>query len=535
MKIKWSRQELHYGTYLFGLIFLAFSLPLSRYVTDIPKYLLIVNWILEGNFNKKILDIKKRPVVLLFVSPFFLYAISAFLSAGFNTAMGISLRTLPWFFVPLIVVSSPKLSQRFINRLLIAFSLGAVAASVICAVVYLFRGIPVNGDFRSLSIFKPHNRFSLEIVMATFIMLYIALHHKTDKGQFPPRSKFACFTGAIVLLAFLLFFKSLTGIGIFLILAAPFILFELMQIRRKTLRNTLLLLISGVLSSMFFIIVHIWTKNFNTPPPPLSSLELYTPNHNPYVHNIKSGYLENGHFTDIYVCEPEMQREWNKVSTIQYEQNDEKGQPIVTTLKRYLTSRDLRKDSAGIHKLTPNDISNIQKGLANYKFREYPGLYQRIYETFWEIHVYRFSGFMQNHTLIQRMIFNRIALTLIRQHPYTGVGLLHVEDAMKKQAQDLNLNVSPIWKGKPHNQFLFYMLAFGIPAFIWIMFCWLVPVITNKAYRKLLFNVFAGIVMISMFSIDLLESPFDSIMFFVFFYCLFVFAQEQPDIEMDLL
>ena len=52
------------------------------------------------------------------------------------------------------------------------------------------------------------------------------------------------------------------------------------------------------------------------------------------------------------------------------------------------------------------------------------------------------------------------------------------------------------------------------------MFCWVYPIATTPVYGQLLFNIFAGIMLISMLILDTLES-YDSIVFFAFFFSFF--------------
>ena len=103
-------------------------------------------------------------------------------------------------------------------------------------------------------------------------------------------------------------------------------------------------------------------------------LERFTANGNPYTHNANTGALENGHYIDLYVCEPELTKEWNRISRVPYDSLDRRGQPVSLTIRRYLTSKGLRKDSPALSKLNPADIQRIENGLANYRFRENPGL-----------------------------------------------------------------------------------------------------------------------------------------------------------------
>jgi hypothetical protein len=218
-----------------------------------------------------------------------------------------------------------------------------------------------------------------------------------------------------------------------------------------------------------------------------------------------------------------MRREWDKISRIPFDSLDRKGQSISFTIRRYLTSKGYRKDSAALSKLEVSDIRRIEEGLANYKFRSKPGVSQRLYETLWELHILSKTGYVLEHSLGQRIGFFKASVPLIRENIWTGVGTGDVYDAMLHSARDHDWSFDPKWEGKPHNQFVFYILAFGMTGFLYLLFCFIYPVVVKRAYRLLLFNLFAGIILISTLVLDTFES-YDSMVFFAFFYCLYVFA-----------
>jgi O-antigen ligase len=180
----------------------------------------------------------------------------------------------------------------------------------------------------------------------------------------------------------------------------------------------------------------------------------------------------------------------------------------------------MRKDSAAISKLGEKDIRLIENGIANCRFHENPDLYQRLYETLWEIQIFHKTGYVQQHSLGQRLAFMKIATSVIRNHPWTGVGTGDVYDAMVASARVSDWNVDPKWEGKPHSQYFFYLLAFGILGFLWIMFSLVYGAILSRSYRHLLFNIYAGIILLSMLTLDTMES-YDSVVFFSFFFSLF--------------
>jgi hypothetical protein len=520
MKINFPRQELHRKLYLLGLALVVCCLPLSRYVLSIAQFLLALNWFIEGRFREKFRRAFQNPSIIFFASVFVLYAIGLLYTENFGIGAAKIKNALPFLLFPIIIGTSHPLTIRNTKWLLLLFSVAVMMASFICLFNYYINGTPSDGDFRKISIFMSHIRFSLMIVMAIFILLYLSLYRYYISTN---SEKIIYFISACFLIAFLFFLRSFTGIIIFIMLVMAFMINIAINSHRSYIRWALLFVSAGSFCTFTAVTVITYAKNFHAAPVRLSTLESFTVNGNRYSHDLQTGTLENGNYIDLYVCEPELKIEWNKISRIPYDSADMKGQPINGTIKRYLTSMGLRKDSAALSSLNNANIHSIENGLANYKFHENPGVYQRIYETLWEIHILIRTGYVKQHSLGQRLAFLKIACYLFSDNRWTGVGTGDVYDSMLTISKSNMLAVDSLWEGKPHNQYAFFILAFGIFGFIWIAWCWIFPVTSSGAYRFLLFNLFAGIMLISMLSLDTLES-YDNMVFFTFFYCLFVFG-----------
>jgi len=159
------------------------------------------------------------------------------------------------------------------------------------------------------------------------------------------------------------------------------------------------------------------------------NLEQFTASGNPYQHNTKWKQIENGYYVWLYVCPQELKKEWNRRSDIPYESKDKNGQQIKTTLIRYLTSKGFRKDSVGISKLTSEDIKNIENGIANYIYTNRYALYPKIYQTIWEIDVYRKGANPAGNSITQRWEFLKTAFSIIQNNFWFGTGTGDVQDA----------------------------------------------------------------------------------------------------------
>ena len=75
----------------------------------------------------------------------------------------------------------------------------------------------------------------------------------------------------------------------------------------------------------------------------------------------------------------------------------------------------------------------------------------------------------------------------------------------------------------PHNQFLTFLISFGIIGFLLISCSILIPAVMKKGFRSFLFNCFLIIILLSMSGEDTLETH-PGVSFFAYFYSLFVFG-----------
>jgi O-antigen ligase len=198
------------------------------------------------------------------------------------------------------------------------------------------------------------------------------------------------------------------------------------------------------------------------------------------------------------------------------------GFPLYTTLYRYLTSKGLRKDAEGIKALTDTDIQNIENGVTNVIFQQKKySLYPRIYQTVWEYYMYSVTGDPSYQSFSQRIEFTKAAVAIIKDNPWFGVGAGNWKEEFKNTYIKNKSKLKEGLYASSHNQYLNYMVKFGITGFIIIMFLIIFPVVKTRAYNDLLFLIF----LVFLFFANFADSNFESHMgssFFIFFYCLFI-------------
>jgi hypothetical protein len=243
---------------------------------------------------------------------------------------------------------------------------------------------------------------------------------------------------------------------------------------------------------------------------------------NPYEHNFDDPMVENGKYVNLYICHDEMRNEWNKISEFKYDSICKNGFPLYTTLIRYLTSKGLRKDADGVLALNPQDILNVENGIANVIFQKKKyTLYPRIYQTVWEYYVYSKTGNANYQSFSQRIEFSKAAISIIKNNFWFGVGTGNWKEEFRKTYIETNSKLSENLYASSHNQYLNYWVKFGFIGLLLIMGFLIFPVVKTYRYHDPLFLIF----LVFLFFANLSDSNFESHMgssFFLVFYCLFL-------------
>jgi hypothetical protein len=252
-------------------------------------------------------------------------------------------------------------------------------------------------------------------------------------------------------------------------------------------------------------------------------IEETTVNGNAYSHDFSKGFIENGHYTWLYLCEVELKKEWNRVSDYDYDGRDGNGNRIRHTLIRYMTSKGLRKDSAGLAKLSIEDIRMIEGGKTNYLQGRKFSLYNKLYEIIWQIDVFRKQGNPSGHSVTQRILYLQAAWDIFTDRPWTGVGTGDVVKSYASYYEEVDSLLSDRWRLRAHNQLMTFLLTYGIFGFIWILVGFLYPVYLERKWKDYFMIMFLLVGFFSMLNEDTLETH-TGVSFFAFFYALFLFA-----------
>ncbi len=555
-KVLSSKKILEY-LYLFGIMLMLAALPLSKYFMSVAQFVLGGTVLLEfykASALKSILS--KRPpvarIVLAVPLAIFLF-VDAFVSVfqkflrkenlpaiilasiylmhlaglAFTSDYMYALKDLriklPILILPIIFsVSEPLKTTRFYNLLLL-FIAAVFAATIICTGVYIQGNI---NDIRDISIFISHIRFGLLIAFAFFILTYLI--YRND--LFPKLWKAVFIALAAWFLIYLLFTASFTGLAIIIITSIIFLLYYVLKQKRKYINAGIIGLLIIMILTGFFYIRSIYQDVNTLKEVNLENLDKYSAKGSIYWHDYSNKETENGHYVWLYIANNELKEAWNERSSSDYNGKDNKGQQLKFTLFRYMTSKGLRKDAAGMKKLTDKDIENVENGIASIVYMEKPVFYVRIYKTIWALNRYEYTGNASGNSLLQRLEYWKASLGIIKNHWKLGVGTGDLPNAFEEQYNNMNTSLEDKYQWRSHNQFLAIFVGFGIFGLLWFIFALIYPGWKLRKFHDYLYAVFFAIIILSMLTEDTIETQAGATIF-AFFSSLLLFGRSDKKPE----
>ncbi|MCB2194624.1 MAG: O-antigen ligase family protein [Bacteroidetes bacterium] len=474
-------------------------------------------------FKRKWEELKANKSIVVFTGVFIVHVVWLINTSNFNYAFHDLGNKAIILLYPIIIGTSEKLSFQQIKKIIIWFTLALVTSSLISTSILVeIIDYPVK-DLRDISAFMSHIRLSLLINVGIFTLGYILF-----SGNFKNK-RIENILGSVFIVWFIVFLfllKSFTGLAVFL--AMFFIVLGYGSFSIKELIPRLFLQV-GLITVFLVIasyITHSISKFYTKHTVDITNLDKYTEAGNTYESPNLNGVLENGNYLWIYVCEEELQKEWEKRSEIPFYGTDKKGQEIKYTIIRYLASKAYRKDSVGVSKLSDQDVINIENGMANYIYQNKYALYPKIYEVLWQIDRYKKGYPVLGSSVTLRIIFFNTALDIIKDNFWFGVGTGDVQDAFYKQYEINESKLPKEYRYRAHNQYLTFLISFGIVGFILVFFAMFYPAFVHKGFRNYLFVVVFLIALLSFLNEDTLETQI-GITFFTFFYSLFLFGHEN--------
>lgn len=519
--------------WLTGLSLMLVSLPFLRLGMSIAGFWLAGVWIFDyvydcvyrKNPGQKWRQFWSNKAAVLLTGIFGLHLLGLLWTVDFQYGIHDLRIKLPLLFMPLVFTGMPSIKSNELKRLLWLFVVALIASSSWCTWIY-FTSAQELYDIREISVFISHIRFSLMIVLAIGVLIYLANHSVGLSRVF----------ALVIMMGFVMFLwllQSLTGFATLMVVILSWVIFSVSKEKNRTWRFVKIAF-PLVLFALIFGYLYVKSADYFTPrEDELQNFSEVTESGNKYTHKPDNTLLENGYYVWRNVSMVELEQEWNERSSIDFDQKDKRGQSIYATLIRYLTSKGLKKDSAGVHALNQTDISNIERGIANYKDPGKSGLNKRIGKILFEINAYQNGADPSGNSVTQRLEFWRAGWHIFKEHPVLGVGTGDVPRAFEKAYVEIDSPLNDRWRLRAHNQYLTIAVAFGAIGLIVFLYCFFYPLSQKRHRRDYLYVTFFLISAVSFLNEDTLETQ-AGITFFTFFSCFFLFVYDSDEVNTSL-
>jgi len=320
-------------------------------------------------------------------------------------------------------------------------------------------------------------------------------------------------------------FKSqvLNGYVLFVILFIYSIYFGVRQLKLRALKWSITL-ISLVLLLASVLVINNTIKTYRgIDKPVISELEQFTLNGNPYYHDTTILQTENGHFVWLYVSQIELENEWNKRSSIKYDSLDNKNQPMFGTILRYMTSKEIKKDSVGIWQLTEEEIKLIENGCTSVEMNN--GVEAKVHSFLYEYDMYKAGANPNGFSLLQRLEHLKTAKLILADYWLFGVGIGDVDLIFQEYYVKSNSKLFPENRLRAHNQFISLWIGLGLLGLVVMILIFIIPLLKNKTNHYFLVITIMALAISFMFE-DTLETQAGATIF-ALFYSIAVFRERE--------
>lgn len=525
-----------FGQYA-GLIWMMAALPLANWLMSVGIIIMACSWVLltaSDYLERKEpwarwYTFRHTPGALRYGLLYLVFAVSIFWTADLAYGLKDMKTKLPILALPVILSGFDPVNGKWIRRLWMTFIASLILAVTVCLMVYYdaynawavplgFRPREVN-NFRDISIFISHIRFSLLLVMGLAVL--VCLKPRTWKLRL-----LFTLTGAYFLF-FLWVIESVTAFAIISVLAGAWLMWQMVRTKRMALKAILIALPVIVVAGTAWWVVDAYQDYYSHEPVTVEQLDTHTPYGEAYEHYPEHGQIENGQYTMIYLAWGEMAAAWEQRSEIPFEGQDRAGHSIKGTLIRYLTSKGLRKDRNGLNALTEQDIRNIENGVASAVLMKHKGIRRRLDRILFEYESFRTGQNPNGHSVFQRIEFWKAGSGIISNNFWWGVGIGDVKRAFADQYNVMNSPLDEVHRLRAHNQWMTVWITSGLSGFLVFVLAWFTLFRRSSHARTMLFTAFFIIASLSFVTEDTLESQ-AGVSFFAFIGSVILFLPKRP-------
>lgn len=506
----------HRGIYLFFLSILSVGLFFSVFLVSVAGIALAANWLWEGDYKKKINRLLNNKPSLL-VLAFFALHVAGLLWTNHDLDYGLKdIRIkLPLLLFPIVLGTVDSFTKKEEKILGLIFTTSALCATLYSYYLYKTYYPHEITDIRDISTFNSHIRFSLLLVTAN-ILLFYGIYTQKIIGRVKYLAIlimiwFAYFIGLLHVLSGALGLIAVTIIATFLFAK---------DLPKKYSSAVYVILSLGIMGSAAYF--GIKGYRYLKPKQDFDYSVTHTKKGEVYIHNLNTERRENGYYIEHFLAPGELEQAWNQRSEIKYHKKDKRGQPLSSTLIRFITSKGEKKDAEAVMNLTKEEVEAIENGIASKSYLEARGLELRMLKVLYELSNYRPGSNPGGHSVAMRFEFLKTGLYIFKNNPVIGTGTGDVQHEFQKAYIETNNPLPEHYRYRAHNQFLTAAITFGTPGLILFLLCFIISVKTATRMQNKFFILFAALAAISMLSEDTLETQI-GVTFFSAFFFIFLF------------
>jgi hypothetical protein len=503
---------------------MAIGLPTSHFLMSVSSIGLAINWLVEGDFRTKYDRIKTTKFAsLVFSSLFFVPLLWVVDTQNFQEAKQFIIGALPLLSFPLILSTIPQLNEREWKILMYSFLLGLSIACIAGYLAFINNGWgSIDFDGRRMSVFISHIRLSILIVIGLYFLYQI---FGTKKSMV---TRVLIILWALLFMNFIRMMESGTGFVAMAVLAFILLFNYWIHLQNKVVRVASLIGFFALLSGISFYILNLYryqteVRDTND----LENLEVFTQYGNPYTHDTQRKWLENGNYIWIYISFDELEKAWNERSNYDFSGKDAKGQPLYSTLLRYLTSRGLRKDYNAVYQLTSAEIELIEQGITSH-IPPKKGFTGRIEQVIFELVNFNLNHNPNGHSVVQRIHYFSAGWEIFKMNFWFGVGTGNAQTNYNNYYNTIQSTLAPEKRLRAHNQLLTFFVNYGLIGGIICIFALVYPLFIRKINLSQL--VFICLATISYLVDDTLDTQ-AGVGFIAFFFGLFFFHTQHTQGE----
>lgn len=498
--------KVHTSVHFLAIAGIAVGLPFSKAVMSIGMMLGVLNLFIEANFSVYWNKLKENKAFYLIASLFLIHIVALLWTSDWDYAINDLRVKLPLLVIPVILYSKPIDTVKERDLILHLFLISLLSTSLYNYLAY--QGVIGNysyNDIRGLSLFGSHIRYGILIAFGAMISLWYVLI----------RSSFKAFHLVVFLwLAYYTYYSQIISGMLALLTGIVAVIFLILhESKRIWAYGFAITIICLPLIGGFFFLKENNTKKEQVD---ISELPERTAEGNPYVHSTVEQRDTKGNYLFINLCEEELRREWNKVSTIDYDSLDIKGQKVSFTLIRYMTSLGLMKDAQGFQHLKEDDLRKIENGIAEYGEGK-SGLIGRLTGIQFQL---QGKDDPNGYSLLQRLEYWKTGMHILKENWLIGVGTGDVQKAFDDQYERDRSPLYPENRLRAHNSYLTFWITFGVAGFLLFLFLIFSYLKDHLSLKKTPAFIFMMIAAATFLLEDTLETQ-TGVTFFAFFYSFF--------------